>query len=90
MRDYRLVLLLKSELKKDQKEKLLVNLQKWIGEASFDKVTEMGEKKLSYPIKREKKADYVLLSFKANSVSPELDKRLVMQDDILRHLLIKD
>lgn len=90
MRNYRLVLLLKSGLKKEDKEKLITNVKKWVGEVKEDNLNELGEKKLSYPIKKERKAEYLVLNFQAATIASDLDKRLVMQDDIIRHMLVRD
>lgn len=89
MRTYKLVLLLKSSLKKDQKEKILDNVKKWAGETKNDKVDNLGEKKLAYIITKQKSADYVALNFETERVAQDLDKRILMEEDILRHLLIR-
>lgn len=89
MRDYKLVLLLKTDLKKEEKGKLVDEIKSWIGKLSKEKTTEIGERKLSYPIKREKKADYVLLEFSVEALGEGLDNKLRIVDNILRHLLIR-
>lgn len=89
-RKYRLVLIFKSDLKKEAKSKLLTQIKSWGGTISNDKVTELGEKKFAYPIKGNQKGDYVLFEFESESVSPELDGKTRINDDILRHLLIRD
>lgn len=91
MRNYRLVLLFKSGLKKAKQDEVFTNVKQWIGEeVKEDKIDNLGEKKLAYPIKREKSAEYMMMSFKAQKVSRDLDKRLTMEEDILRHLLVRD
>lgn len=89
MRSYKLVLLLKSELKKTESEKLLEDVRKWIGKIDKEKVTDIGEKKLAYPIKKERKGNYLLLEFSTDKVGDGFDKRLMLADSILRHLLIR-
>lgn len=88
MRSYKLVLLLKSDLGKDKKKKLLDQVETWAG-AKDTKIEELGEKKLMYTIKREKKGDYVVLEFGSEKVEPDFEKRLVIQEDILRHLMVR-
>lgn len=88
MRSYKLVLLLKSDLTQEKKKKLLENIGVWAG-AKEAKTQELGEKKLAYTIKKEKKADYVALEFGSEKVAADFEKRLVIQDDILRHLMIR-
>lgn len=89
MRSYRLVLLLKSDLKKDKKDKLMSDIKKWAGEIKEEKVSEIGERKLAYPVKRERRGDYLLLEFKADTVKGDLEKRIQIQDEVLRHLLVR-
>ncbi len=88
MRSYKLVLLLKSDLTKEKKKKLLDQVEALAG-AKDTKTTELGEKKLTFTIKSEKKGDYVALEFGSEKIDPGFEKRLVIQDDILRHLMIR-
>lgn len=88
MRSYKLVLLLKSDLTKDKKKKLLDQIET-LAKATDAKTEELGEKKLTYTIKREKKADFVALTFNSDKISTDFEKRLVIQEDILRHLMIR-
>lgn len=89
-RKYRLVLILKSELKKEAKDKLLTQVKSWGGKISNDKVTDLGEKKFAYPIKGTQKGDYVLVEFESDAVSGELEAKTRIHDDVLRHLLIRN
>ena len=89
-RKYRLVLVLKSELKKEAKEKLLSNVKSWGGKITADKVTELGEEKFAYPVKGAQKGDYVLMEFESDAVSSELENKVRIHDDVLRHLLVRD
>ena len=90
MRNYRLVLILKSDLKKEAKEKLLVNIKSWGGKLSKDKITELGEKKFAYPIKGNLKGDYVLMEFESEAVSSELESKTRINEDVLRYLLVRN
>lgn len=90
MRKYRLIVIFKSELKKEAKEKLLTQIKSWGGKIANDKTTELGEKKFSYPIKGAQKGDYVLLNFESESVMPEMENKIRINDDIIRHLLVRD
>lgn len=89
MRNYKLVLILKSELKKEAKEKILADVKSWGGKIGKDKITELGEKKFAYPIKGNLKGDYVLMEFEGERVSDELESKARIQDNILRHLLVR-
>jgi ribosomal protein S6 len=88
MRSYKLVLLLKSDLNKEKKKAVLTQVEGW-AKAQDAKVIELGEKKLAYSIRHEKKGDYVALEFKSEKIDTGFEKRLVITDDILRHLMIR-
>ena len=90
MNSYRLVLLLKSDLKKEAKDKLYTEIKKWLGDVKDEKVELLGEKKLAYTIKHAKKGEYVVLNFESGKVDNELNKKLLIRDEILRHLLIRN
>ena len=90
MRNYQLVLLLKSDIKKEQKEKLFADVKSWAGEIKSDKVESLGERKLSYQIKHNQKGEYVVLSFESDRVSEDLNKKLLIRDEVLRHLLVRN
>ncbi len=89
MRNYQLVLVLKSDLKKDQKEKLFSDVKAWVGETKNDKMESLGEKKFAYPIKSARKGEYVVMSFDTEKVDNDLNKKLLIRDEILRHLLVR-
>lgn len=89
MRNYKLVVLLKSNLKKEQKNKLINDIKIWAGSVKNDKVTEIGEKKLAYPIKKASQGELVMLEFDQETMPTEFERRLAIQDDILRHLLVR-
>lgn len=88
MRSYKVVLVLKSDLTKDKKQKLLETVEK-LSSLKTVKTDELGEKKLAYTIKREKKGDYVALSLEGEVLLPDFEKRMIIIEDILRHLTIR-
>ena len=89
MRNYQLVLLLKSDLKKDLKDKLFEDIKKFLGKLENEKIDSLGEKKLSYPIKKERKGEYVVINFDSEKIDTDLNRRILIKDEILRHLLIR-
>lgn len=89
MRNYKLVLVLKGDLKKEEKQKVFADIKKLIGDAKKEEVKELGEKKLMYPIKSQKKGDYVAMSFETDRLSEDIHKKLEIQDALLRHLLVR-
>lgn len=83
-------MVLAPDLKKDQKDKLLDEIKKIMGEVSGDKLELLGEKKLSYPIKRERRGEFAVLSFEADNVAQDFNKRLGIREEVLRHLLVRE
>ncbi len=90
MKSYKLVLLLKSDLKKDAHEKLYTDIKSWLGDVEKDKAESLGEKKLAYQIKKARSGEYVVFNFESEKVGPELNNKLVLRDEVLRHLLIRN
>jgi ribosomal protein S6 len=89
MRKYRLVLILKRALDKKAVEGLVSEVKKIAGDVKNDKLTDLGEKKFSFPIKKELSGNYLVLEFETDSVSPELENRIKLNDNILRHLMVR-
>lgn len=83
-------MILKSDIKKDQKEKLYEDVKKWVGATKTDKMESLGEKKFAYPMKHEKKGEYVVFTFDTEKIDDDLNKRLLIRDEIIRHLLIRN
>jgi small subunit ribosomal protein S6 len=90
MRNYQLVLVLKSSLSEANRKKLLETVKSWLKGAKFTKEEDWGEKPLSYTIKRQTSAFYVNYLFELkDEFSKDLEKRLLATDDVLRHLLLR-
>ena len=85
-----MALLLRRDLKKEAKEKLLEDLKKFLGSVKNEKIDSLGEKKLAYPVKRERSGEYVVLSFESDSVAQDFSKRVGIREEVLRHLLIRN
>ena len=88
---YELVVIFKPELKAEEKEKLLEAIKKIISQdGKISEAKDWGKKELAYPIKKERTGDFYWLNFDANSsVATDIEKRLKLEDKILRYLLIK-
>lgn len=86
---YDLTLVLKSTLKEGDRKKLIENIKDAFGKG---KVTEKdwGQKPLAYPIKKEVSGYFVSVQAEPEVVvTPEFEKRLFANDDILRHLFLR-
>ncbi len=92
LRDYELVLILRPELSEEQAETVINNISQFVTTregvvASLDK---WGKRRLSYPIKHCVDGNYVLAKFKMkNATGRELENNLRINDNVIRHLLIK-
>lgn len=97
MRNYQLVLVLKSSLSEVQRKKLLETIKSWLkpaspagGDVKIAKEEEWGQKPLSYSIKKENAGFYLNLILEAKTVFPlDFEKKLIDQDGVLRHLLLR-
>lgn len=91
-RSYSLVVILDPEDKKEEQEKLLEKIKKLISDLKGEKLREKlwGKRSLAYPIKKRKEGVYVEYEFiLAPESAPELKRKLLMEEKILRYLLVK-
>ncbi len=89
MREYKLILVLKSALKDTERKKLLDSVRDMLGKVKITKDEEMGQKPLSYPIRREISGVFAKLEFETETLALDFEKRLQTNDNILRHLLVR-
>lgn len=65
------------------------NLTKKNG-GNVEKVDRWGKRHLAYPVKKQADGNYVLINFEADpAVIKEIDRVMKIQDDILKHLIVK-
>lgn len=58
-------------------------------EGEVGEVDEWGLRKLTYPIQKKNEGYYVVIEFKAQPTLPkELDRRLKISDNVMRHLIV--
>lgn len=91
MRDYELVVILTSSLSEEQKKSQIKKIEDLLGKKGKVKKADVwGKKALAYPIKKQQEGIYVLfeISLDDKFVS-ELDKKLKLEEKVLRYLLIK-
>lgn len=88
MNSYQLTLLVKNNLDEKERQELLDSITK-----SFEKLEKedlWGVKDLAYPIRHQDKAYFVNYLFQAEpSKISSLDKKLKLNEDILRYLLVR-
>lgn len=89
MKNYQLVLVLRSSLSDVNRKKFLEGVKTGLKDSKFIKEEDWGEKTLSYPIKRETLGFYINYLFESKDVVVNLEKKLLAQDDVLRFLLLR-
>lgn len=90
MKNYQLVLVLKTSLSEANRKKLIETVKSYLKDAKFTKEEDWGEKVLSYTIKREIKGFYSNFLFELKSdLTSDFEKKINASDNILRHLLLR-
>jgi small subunit ribosomal protein S6 len=90
MRIYELVLILKSSISEAQRKKAVDVVKSLNKDLKIAKEESLGVKPLAYKIKKELSGHFVHLVMEAKELIPaDLEKRLIANEDILRHLLIR-
>ena len=57
---------------------------------NVEKVDRWGKRHLAYPVKKQADGNYLLINFEADpEVIKEIDRVMKIQDDILKHLIVK-
>ncbi len=92
MRKYELVLIINPDLNASKKKELVAKLKKMIegGKGKIEKTDEWGKKQFSYPIKKLKEGDYLFweVSLPEQGLG-EIDRKLRLETEVLRFLLVK-
>lgn len=91
MRGYELVLVLRAGVSEIEKKKILDEVLKTLGEVKSE-IKEWGRRTLAYPIKKEGEGLFVLMNIDCPNgalIPADLEKKLLMHEKILRHLLVR-
>lgn len=92
LRDYELVFIISPEVSEEAFESTLNNISQLISAngGTVSHVEQWGKRKLAYPIEHFMDGSYVLTRFNMRpSLSKELEKKLTISEEVLRHLLIR-
>lgn len=90
MRLYDLVLILRPNLADAKRKQVIDSIKALLKDAKITKETELGQKVLAYPIKKEEAGFYVQLSVESeNGLSKDLEAKLFQNDAVIRHLLVR-
>lgn len=88
MQPYQLTLLVKNEMPEGDRKSLFDSISKDFGEMTKEDL--WGVKGLAYPIEHQSQAYYAHFEFNCEpNVIPTLDKKLKLNEDIIRYLLTK-
>ncbi len=90
MRTYELVLVFRPSLKEEERKKLLDTIKSWLKDMKLTREEEWWSKALTYAIKKELTGFYYALHLQSEKgIEKDFEKRLINQDQILRHLLVR-
>lgn len=93
MRDYELIVIVSSEIADDDVPDAIDRLIRVPVEAQGGEVQDVnqwGRRKLAYPIQKQLEGNYVLTQLKLDpQKTKELEQRLTISEELLRHLLIR-
>ena len=89
MRAYELALVLKTSLSDSQRKKALDAIKALLKDLKITKEQTIGEKSLSYKIKKENSGYYMDFLFEGENIPVDFEKKLINNEDVLRHLLIR-
>lgn len=90
MRTYELVVVVNSSLTEPARKKLLDTVKSWLGDVKVAKEEDWGSKALKYRIKKELTGHFFDFHLEtADKVPADFEKKLLSQDEVLRHLLVR-
>ncbi len=89
MRLYEFVLVLRPSLAEKDREKLLETIKGWLKDVKISKEDVWGQKPLAYKMKSEVAGYYIKYNLEAETIPAGFEKRLLEQENVLRHLLLR-
>ncbi len=90
MINYEVMFIINPALEEEKKDAVIERVKGIIeADGEIGKVDVWGMRKLAYPIEKKAEGYYVVVEFKASPELPkELDRRLRISDDVMRHIII--
>lgn len=90
MTNYEVMFIVDPVLEDEKKDATVETVQQIINaQGEVSKVDIWGMRKLAYPIQKKNEGYYVVVEFKAEPDMPkELDRRLKISDNVMRHIII--
>ena len=90
MTEYEVMFIIATALEDDKKESTIELVKEIISNSGTVTKTDIwGNRKLAYPINKKNEGYYVVMEFEGTADLPkELDRRMKISDNIIRHLII--
>ncbi|MGN0659394.1 MAG: 30S ribosomal protein S6 [Emergencia sp.] len=90
MTKYEVMFIINPTLEEEKREAAIEKIKAVIAaDGEVEKVDAWGMRKLAYPIEKKNEGYYVVIEFSASPELPkELDRRLRISDDVMRHIII--
>ncbi|MDY6038271.1 MAG: 30S ribosomal protein S6 [Eubacterium sp.] len=90
MINYEVMFIIDPTLEDEKKDAAVERVKEIIAaEGEVGNVDVWGMRKLAYPIQKKNEGYYVVIDFKAEPTLPaELDRRLKISDDFMRHIIV--
>lgn len=89
-------MVVRPSLKEAELKKLLATVKDWLKGVKIAKEEDLGQKPLSYTIKKEIAGHYFMLQIEADpkddgksGLPKDFEERVIRQDNIIRHLLLR-
>lgn len=89
MRSYELILITKTSLTDILRKKLITGVKTLLKDLKIVKENEVGQKSLAYKIKKEINGFYLDFTLEGEVIPQDFEKKLLENDNILRHLLLR-
>ena len=96
MRKYEFVMVIRPSLKEVELKKLLTTVKDWLKDVKIVKEEDLGQKSLSYTIKKEIAGHYFMFQIEADQkddrtggIPRDFEERIIRQDNIIRHLMLR-
>ncbi len=89
MRSYELILVTKTSLTDALRKKLIASVKTLLRDLKIVKENEVGSKQLAYKIKRETNGFYLDFLLEGENIPLDFEKKLLENDNILRHLVLR-
>ncbi|KKQ29898.1 MAG: 30S ribosomal protein S6 [Candidatus Levybacteria bacterium RIFCSPLOWO2_12_FULL_37_14] len=89
MRAYELILVAKPSLTEALRKKMIAGIKALLKDLKIVKENEVGQKTLAYKIKKEINGFYFDFTLEGENIPADFEKKLLENDNILRHLLLR-